>query len=294
MSTDSPPLSDLDSAVPPIADLVALARSAADAAADYQRSIDRMRIDRAYKQNAHDIVTVHDKRSEAIIIEHLLQRLPSASILGEEGGSREGTGPVCFIVDPIDGTSNFAAGLPLFCISIGITVDDQLVGGVINAPILGQEFWSDEHGAYLNGERIGGHQTRPAQDALVLSGWPSARGFAEYPQIIEEQMSSVYTSVSAVRCLGTAALELAYVAAGWADATMLMGISPWDVAAGFHIVDKAGGSIRAWSGRPGDESDGGDLPLHMRPAYVACSGSDRIEVLDTLGEITHRFRTGDC
>lgn len=278
---------------PPVADLVALARSAADAAANYQRSIDRMRIDREYKRSAHDIVTEHDTRSEAIIIDHILQRMPDAAILGEEGGSRAGISAVSFIIDPIDGTSNFAAGLPLFCISIGIAVHDELVGGVINAPILRQEFWSDEHGAYLNGERIGGHQTRPAQDALVLTGWPSARGFAEYPQIIDEQMQTVYTAVSAVRCLGTAALELAYVAAGWADATMLMGISPWDVAAGFHLVEKAGGTVRAWSGRAGDVSDGGDVPLFQRPAYVACAGRSRIDVLDTVGEEIHRLRTGE-
>ncbi|MCT1558755.1 inositol monophosphatase [Helcobacillus massiliensis] len=277
---------------PTITSLVDAARAAASAAADYQRGLDRSAIDREYKLNAHDIVTEHDKRSEQIIVDALSAAVPDARILGEESGHQGGDGPVAFIVDPIDGTSNFAAGLPLFCVSIGIEIDGALVGGVINAPILHQEFFSDDTGAYLNGERLGPHTMKPQQDALVLSSFPGNRDFSDHPDIALDLAGALRSDTSALRSLGTAALELAYVAAGWADAAMLLSIKPWDVAAGFHLVEQAGGSVRAWSGEPGVESDGGMTPLHMRPAYVACAGQDRLPTLDLIAERVHSHRAG--
>ncbi len=278
-----------------VAPLVALAREAAHVAAEYIRGIDRTAVDREYKQSAQDIVTIHDKRSEELIREVLERGAPDATIVGEEGGVASGDSGVTFYVDPIDGTSNFVAGLPLYAVSIGVAINENLVGGVINAPSLGQEFWSDDTGAFLGDRKLGPHTTHPTRDALVLTSFPGWKDLREHPQFALDSLQDLKSSVSAVRSLGTAALELAYVAAGWADAAMLSRIAPWDVAAGYHLVIQAGGTLRTWSGRPGETAENSDVPPQLRPAYVACTGKDRIDILDTIQQAIHerRGRQGD-
>lgn len=271
-------------------DLLAVAVEAAALAADYLRDLDREDLGREYKTSSHDIVTVHDRACEDIIVGALRGRLPGCRIVGEEGGIRAGSkeansaGPVgadgsgvTFFVDPIDGTSNFAAGLPLFCVSIGVAVGEELVAGVIDAPILGTVFTAADGPAMIDGREIRPRSTRDAQDALILSGFPGHRMTAQFPQLAAAADAQMDLGFSAVRNLGTAALELAFVAAGWADATGLATINPWGVAAGFHIVRRAGGSIRTWPGDgPVDAAD------HLRPAYVACTGQERLALFDEL------------
>ena len=270
------------------------ATTAAHAAAEYLRSLDREGLSREYKASNHDIVAEHDRRSEEIIVSELRRLVPGARIVGEEGGERPAEQPdsgadgpvVSFYVDPIDGTSNFAAGLPLFCISIGVAVDDELVAGVIDAPILGQVFAAADGPATLDGRVLAPRSTRPAPDALVLSGYPGQRMGARFPEHAAHATRTLEDSVSAVRHLGSAALELAYVAAGWADATALSAINSWDVAAGFHILRRAGGSLRTWPGE-GDAA----RPDHLQPAYTACTGQERLEVLDTLQDELQELRS---
>ena len=287
-------------AVPSPSHLLDIALAAARAAAEYLRSLDRDGLAREYKTSAHDIVTEHDRASEEIIVSELRRLLPTARIVGEEGGERPAQAPgaedgaatgstepqVSFYVDPIDGTSNFAAGLPLFCISIGVTIDDELVAGVIDAPVLGQVFAAADGDATLNGRVLRPRSTRAPADALVLSGFPGQRTGAQFPDYAARALRTLEDEVSAVRHLGSAALELAYVSAGWADATALTAINSWDVAAGFHILRRAGGSLRTWSG-----AEGADRPDHLQPAYVACTGQERLAVLDSLQEELQELRT---
>ncbi|AXK44842.1 inositol monophosphatase family protein [Brachybacterium saurashtrense] len=315
MNTSAPrPTPDAPShaapAVPSPAELRDIALAAAHEAAEYLRGLDRDGMAREYKTSSHDIVTEHDRASEEIIVAALTRLLPRARIVGEEGGVRpagqaageagasaaegaevgQDTAPgapvVSFYVDPIDGTSNFAAGLPLFCISIGVAVGDELVAGVIDAPILGQVFAAADGDATLNGRVLAPRPTRPAPDALVLSGFPGQRTGSQHPEYAARGARRLEDSVSAVRHLGSAALELAYVAAGWADATALTAINSWDVAAGFHILRRAGGSLRTWPG-----ADGLERPDHLQPAYVACTGQERLEVLDALQQELQELRS---
>lgn len=287
--------------VPSPSHLLDIALAAAHAAAEYLRSLERDGLAREYKTSAHDIVTEHDRASEEIIVSELRRLLPTARIVGEEGGERpaetsaaeeagdapEATEPqVSFYVDPIDGTSNFAAGLPLFCISIGVTIDDELVAGVIDAPVLGQVFAAADGDATLNGRVLRPRSTNAPADALVLSGFPGQRTGAQFPDYAARALRTLEDEVSAVRHLGSAALELAYVSAGWADATALTAINSWDVAAGFHILRRAGGSLRTWSG-----AEGVDGPDHLQPAYVACTGQERLAVLDSLQQELQELRT---
>lgn len=272
-------------AVPAPQELLAIAVAAAHEAAEYIRSLDRDHLAREYKTSSHDIVTEHDKRSEEIIVASLRTALPGCRIVGEEGGERAAAqaGPeqVSFYVDPIDGTSNFAAGLPLFCVSIGVAVgageQERLVAGVIDVPILEQVFTAADGPAALNGREITPRATHAAADALLVTGFPSQRIIEEEPEVAARAATDLHVGVSAVRHLGSAAIELAYVAAGWADATGLGSINAWDVAAGFHILERAGGSLRTWPAL-GDAR----LPAHHQPAYVACTGQERIEVFDRL------------
>ena len=283
--------------VPTPAELLDIALASADRAADYLRALDRDHLAREYKTSSHDIVTEHDRKSEEIIVSELRRLLPTCRIVGEEGGERPAEGPsvgsdgpvVSFYVDPIDGTSNFAAGLPLFCISIGVAVDDELVAGVIDAPILGSVFAAADGPALHNGTPIEPRCTRAPADALILSGAAGHRMSKQFPELSGRMNRQMHTAFSAVRHLGSAALELAYVAAGWADATALTTINSWDIAAGFHILQRAGGSVRTWPGRDGDAS----LPAFLQPAYVACSGPERPELLDELFDDLQEARDAD-
>ncbi|MDO5662953.1 MAG: inositol monophosphatase [Brachybacterium sp.] len=284
-------------ATPTPAELLAAAESAADRAVEYLHSIDRAAIDREYKTSHQDIVTEHDRRTEEIILDELHRLVPSARIVGEEGGeqaAQDGGGAssggdpedgAVFYVDPIDGTSNFAAGMPAFCVSIGAAIGQTLVAGVIDAPVLGQRFTAGPDGPALNGTPIAGRPTRAAQDAYVLAGLPTGRDLRERGEEALEDAARLVGGVSAVRHLGSAALELAYVAAGWADAAMLSKINAWDVAVGFLLVQQAGGSIRHWPG-----TGPADAPGHLQPAYVACSGPERIELLDEIQDRVQAFR----
>ncbi|EWS80564.1 inositol monophosphatase family protein [Brachybacterium phenoliresistens] len=268
-------------------ELLEAATAAAHEAAEYIRGIDRTSISREYKTSSHDIVTLHDKACEDIIVAALHRAVPEARIVGEEGGVRESDSPVTFFVDPIDGTSNFAAGLPLFCISIGAAIGDEIVAGVVDAPILGQVFTAADGPAMLNGQELTPRPTRAAADALVVSGFPGQHVLVEQEELSLTATRRLHAEVSAVRHLGSAALELAYVAAGFADATGLGRINAWDVAAGFHLVRRAGGSIRTWPGR-----GPADAPDHERPAYVACTGTGRLDVFDELMDQLQEVRTG--
>ena len=289
--------SDMNTSAPRIpspSELLEHATTAAHAAAEYLRSLDRDDLSREYKANNHDIVTEHDRRSEEIIVSELRRLVPGARIVGEEGGERPAEQPgtaadapvISFYVDPIDGTSNFAAGLPLFCISIGVAVDDELVAGVIDAPILGQVFAAADGPATLNGKEIAPRSTRRPEDALILSGFPGQRMGARFPEYAAHAIRTLEDSASAVRHLGSAAIELAYVAAGWADATGLSAINSWDVAAGFHILRRAGGSLRTWPG----EGEAG-RPDHLQPAYVGCAGPERLEFFDALQDELQELRS---
>ncbi|MGY5763600.1 inositol monophosphatase family protein [Brachybacterium sp. DNPG3] len=292
ISTPSTASDETTPAVPTPERLRQIAVAAAHEAAEYIRGLDRDDLAREYKTSSHDIVTVHDRAAEDIIVAALRRELPTCRIVGEEGGERPAEdvpadGPVVsFYVDPIDGTSNFAAGLPLFCVSVGVAVDDELVAGVIDAPVLGTVFSAADGPALLNDAPISPRATRPAADALIISGFPGHNIAREFPEFTGRSTVVLHEGVSAVRHLGTAALELAYVAAGWADATGLGTINPWDIAAGFHILRRAGGSVRTWPGRDGDAS----LPDHLQPAYVACAGEGRLEVFDRLQDELQQLR----
>lgn len=216
----------------------------------------------AKKASFHDLVTKYDKESEQIVSEYISRHHPDSAIVGEEGGA-QGGGSVNWYIDPIDGTSNFASGIPFFCVSIGAAVGDKLLAGVIYDPIRRELFSASTEGAFLNGAPIQSRGGVTDSEALLVTAFPSP-----HVPITDEDFltfGKVVNSFATVRRMGSAALAMAYVACGRADVIFEPGINPWDVAAGIFIVEQAGGRCVTFGQREGQ------TPKHswLRPKIIA-------------------------
>ena len=194
------------------------------------------------------LVTEFDQRAEQAIIE-TLQAKSTYSILGEETGRTDTASHKFWVVDPIDGTTNFSRMLPLFAISIALMQDSDILLGVIFNPYTKEYFYAEKgHGAFLNGSPIQVSTNRlPAKSIVLLD-----HGYAEADL---ERITTVYRQLGpkySLRLLGTTALALTLVANGKADAFISVGDELWDFAAGVLLVQEAGGSFTDWRGRPWD------------------------------------------
>ena len=202
----------------------------------------------AEKSRRADLVTDADRASEAIVVERLRKDFPSATILAEESGLHRGTGDERWIVDPLDGTTNFAHGYPLFCVSIAYERAGELIAGVVYAPALGECFAAERGSGARSGDRkISVSNVEKTGDAMVATGFHPADF---------ERNAALFRAASAraqaVRRDGSAALDLAYVACGRFDGFWEFDLSPWDVAAGTLLVREAGGTVTRIDGSPGD------------------------------------------
>jgi myo-inositol-1(or 4)-monophosphatase len=200
------------------------------------------------KTNAFDLVTHVDKHNEDFIREEVAKKFPAHTILGEEGGGdKQSAVGVKWIVDPIDGTLNFAHGLPIWCISIGIEVDGIIQCGVIFDPSRNELFTTIRgEGAYLNGEKISVSKTNDPARSMYVTGFPY--NIAEDPYGDIQRFNRFLNKGLIIRRLGSAALDLAYVACGRFDAFYESGLSPWDSAAGALLVREAGGTTTHYDG----------------------------------------------
>jgi myo-inositol-1(or 4)-monophosphatase len=229
------------------------ARSAGAVLRDRADSIREVRT----KTGIVDIVTDVDLQSEQQVYSILSAAFPSHRILGEEGGARGGSDPrYRWIVDPLDGTTNYAHGFPFFCVSIGFEVDGSLALGVVYAPSLDELFVAEAGGgATLNGRPIRVSAIAALPQSLLATGFPYDR--REFPRALHsfEVMSQ---RCQAVRRAGSAALDLCYVACGRLDGYWEHRVMPWDMAAGALLVQEAGGQVTACDGSP-FSVDGGQV-----------------------------------
>jgi myo-inositol-1(or 4)-monophosphatase len=195
-----------------------------------------------------DFVSAADRRAEEIIRDELANARPRYGFLLEEQGAIKGEDSSnTWMVDPLDGTTNFLHGIPQFAISIGLERDSKAYAGVIYDPIRDEMFWAENgQGAYLNGRRIRVGARQKLEDAVVVTGIPH-RGRAGKPGYLE-QLAAMMEIVSGVRRFGSAALDLAWVAAGRFDGYWEGGLRPWDMAAGIVIVTEAGGLVSEVAG----------------------------------------------
>jgi myo-inositol-1(or 4)-monophosphatase len=204
-----------------------------------------------------DLVTVADRTAEKLIRERLSQAFPEHGIFGEEGTRDRLEGEFRWYVDPLDGTTNFAHGLPQFCVSMGLEqrraglapdADGTMMAAVIYDPLRDDLFVAERgRGARLNGRPMHVSNTPELAEALVATGFPS-RKRNESPNI--HFYHEFCLRSHGVRRAGSAALDLAYVAAGRLDAFWEFNINPWDTAAGYLLVEEAGGKMTGFSGKP--------------------------------------------
>lgn len=219
-----------------------------------------------------DLVTETDERAEEVIREVLLGAYPSYGMLGEEGGETAGDEDARWVVDPLDGTTNYAHGLPMFAVSIALEKAGEVVAGVVHDPIREETFVAERgRGARLNDEGIGVSETDELVRALVVTGFPYDRD--EVPAAVE-LFGRFSVRAQGMRRLGSAALDMCYVASGRLDAYYERGIHAWDIAAASLVLLEAGGTVTDYGGRP-FEMEGGELvasngPLH--PALVELTG----------------------
>lgn len=199
-----------------------------------------------------NLVTEIDKGSEEIIIGILRKHFPGHDILAEESGTKNAAkSDYRWIIDPLDGTTNFTHGFPVFCVSIGLERKGALELGVIYDPNTDELFTAERgKGAFLNGKRIHVSGAESLQTSLLVTGFPY--NIAENPHKAIERFIAFLMKAQAVRRMGSAALDLAYVACGRFDGFWEVALHPWDMAAGVLIVEEAGGKVTDFQGKPMD------------------------------------------
>jgi myo-inositol-1(or 4)-monophosphatase len=187
-----------------------------------------------------DFVSTADHRAEKIIIQELMKARPGFSFLLEETGAIDGTDPEhCWIVDPLDGTLNFLHGIPQFCISLALKKGDEIVAGVIFNPILDELYWAEKgKGAFLNQRRLRVSGRRHLDEAVLAIGTP----YHQQADTINHT-ERLAGKVAGMRRFGSAALDLAYVAAGKFEGCFATHLKAWDVAAGILMIKEAGGYV---------------------------------------------------
>ncbi|MBQ4086452.1 MAG: YdcF family protein [Clostridia bacterium] len=250
---------------------------------------------------ANDYVTEADQRSEAIIREELLGRFPGDGFFGEESGESAGS-EGRWIVDPIDGTTNFICDLPLYTVSIAYEEKGEVVVGCVYCPRLGEMYTAVKgQGAFMNGQPIHVSEKTVLRDAIVGMSFAAryedarARMTALYPALLD--------NVSDLRRLGSAALDLCFVACGRYDAFIELHLFLYDIAAGMLIVHEAGGVVSGWPGDEGDITETGNTFASCKTLYTALyetiENSEHgkvdanMEKTDAIIILGHRLEPGD-
>ncbi len=222
-----------------------------------------------------DLVTEADRSSEKLIVERLRSHFPAHAIVAEEGSGHESASEYRWFIDPLDGTTNFAHGFPMFCVSMGLERAGELIAGVVYDPIHGELFTAERGaGAFLNNHRIHVSPVARVSDSLASTGFPNRKRHHNSNIHFYYQLAM---ASHGVRRTGSAALDLAFVAAGRLDFFWEFGLKPWDMAAGALLVQEAGGRASEMQG----------APLHVTTSdhLLADNGALHDEVLAMFAEI---------
>jgi myo-inositol-1(or 4)-monophosphatase len=224
---------------------VRAARAAGDVILRYHNQIDLLTIE---NKAANDFVSEVDKAAESAIINEIKKVFPQHSILAEESGEIVGDSEYQWIIDPLDGTTNYLHSFPQYAVSLALYEKNVAAHAVVYDPFKEELFYASKgEGAYLNDERIRVTKTRGLENALVGTGFPF-----KHPQHLDcylDTFKAIHPQVAGIRRAGSAALDLAYVAAGRLDGFWEIGLNNWDMAAGALLVKEAGGFIGDFSGR---------------------------------------------
>lgn len=225
-----------------------VARLAAQKAGEILRSM-QGRIHRITKKGEIDLVTEADLASEKVIVDLIREHFPSDSLLTEEAGAFRNHPDRVWLIDPLDGTTNYAHHFPFFAVSVALEVRGDLVLGVVFNPLMGEFFEAQKGGgAFLNKIPIQTSQTLSLNDALCATGFPY--DIRERHETIIKRFRNMILRAQGLRRPGSAALDLCYVAAGIFDGFWEENLKPWDTAAGVVIVNEAGGRVTNYLGEP--------------------------------------------
>ncbi|ABS63715.1 Inositol-phosphate phosphatase [Parvibaculum lavamentivorans DS-1] len=239
---------------PSMAVMVAAARKAARG---LQRDFGEVENLQVSLKGPANFVTAADKKAEKVIFQELSKARPGYGFLMEEGGVVEGADKSHrWIIDPLDGTTNFLHGIPMFAISIALEREGQLVAGLVYNPISDEMFIAEKgQGAFLNDRRLRVSARREMDQAVVATGIPHI-GRPDHERFSVE-LNAVMNEVAGIRRMGAASLDLAYVAAGRFDAYWEANLAAWDIAAGIVLVREAGGFVADFNGRDDMLNTGG-------------------------------------
>ena len=220
-----------------------------------------------YKSNSSDFVTNIDKAAERKIIDFIKKHYPSHNILAEESGSENNNSEFTWVIDPLDGTMNFAHGLPIFSVSIGVMKKDEIIAGVIY-DVMNNTIFSSEQGsgAFQNGRKITVSKNSDLGKSLLVTGFPY--NIKDNPDFAIERFNKFLMNSRGVRRLGSAALDLCYVANGTFDGFWEVTLNAWDICAGQLLVQEAGGIITDFSNR-----------------QISYSNAEGIQLLATNGNV---------
>lgn len=221
-----------------------------------------------------DLITEADRASEKLVVERLRAQFPDHAIVAEEGSGYESSSEYRWYVDPLDGTTNFAHGYPIYNITLGLERSGELIAGVIFDPNRSELFACEKGGgAFLNGARIRVSRAQNLSDCLFSTGFPTRRRHSDVNIHFYYQLSM---ASHGVRRGGSAALDLAYVACGRLDGYWEFGLKPWDMAAGQLLVEEAGGICTDMKG----------APHHLRSPHIQVNnGLIHTPVLELFAEI---------
>jgi myo-inositol-1(or 4)-monophosphatase len=207
------------------------------------------RVNHIARKGKIDLVTEADLETETLIVDIIRSHFPHDGILAEEGGEYGLDKARVWLIDPLDGTTNFAHGFPFFAVSIALQVGGECILGIVSNPYLDEHFEAVKgSGAFLNQKSIRVSHAKDIQDSLLAVGFPYT--IRENPQRVMDHLKSMAIRAQGIRRLGSAAIDLAYVAAGRLDGFWEEGLKPWDTAAGIVIVKEAGGMVSNYQGKP--------------------------------------------
>ncbi|MFP4473149.1 MAG: inositol monophosphatase family protein [Candidatus Omnitrophota bacterium] len=236
---------------------------AARAAAEIHQQHFRKDVDVQQKSTSYNLVTEADTASEKEIIAVIKENYPEHGIMTEEGGSETSASPFTWVIDPLDGTNNYASGIPFFCTSVALAHEGRPVLGVIYDVIHDEMFYAEKgEGAFLNDQPICVNDVRDMAEALLITGFYYDRG-EEMLKTLDNMRKFFEQDIMGLRRFGAAALDLCYVACGRAAGFWEYKLNPWDFAAAMLILQEAGGRITDQQGR--------DVPLEA--SYVVASNS---------------------
>lgn len=211
-----------------------------------------------HKSSLKDLVTETDGAVETLLRKRLGELAPEASFLGEEGSPEVGLDGLVWVVDPLDGTTNFAHGVPFVATSVALCLDGEPMLGLVNLPLLGELYTAAKgQGAQRNGQAIQVSEARTLDAALVATGFPYR--IKEHKAKILRQLSLAMPATQGVRRAGAAALDLAFVACGRYDGFFEFALNPWDTAAGVLLVQEAGGRVGCMTGQEPYRLGGPDI-----------------------------------